>query len=246
MHLSENKAPFVLPDGASADIAILAGDITNSPVAAFDFASKVMAERAKDVIYVAGNHEYYGNDFNVTNDRLRELFAASDRTHFLNGSSIEREGVCFWGATLWTSLNRGHPLDVFRAAREWSDYYWITKGNARLKPQFIVDLNRKQFHALREAVKNARAAGQKMVVVTHMAPSYRSISPRYEGRDDNIYFADHLDEFVETNSDVIKVWIHGHCHTRMDYYIGECRVICNPRGYIGETTGFDPFLTVDI
>ena len=29
----------------------------------------------------------------------------------------------------------------------------------------------------------------------------------------------------------IKHWVHGHTHDPFDYKIGECRVVCNPRGY---------------
>jgi hypothetical protein len=44
----------------------------------------------------------------------------------------------------------------------------------------------------------------------------------------------------------IKYWIHGHTHTHFDYKIGECRVICNPRGYPNENTGFDPNFEMEI
>jgi hypothetical protein len=45
--------------------------------------------------------------------------------------------------------------------------------------------------------------------------------------------------FASYNEDVIldypeiKVWVHGHMHDPFDYTLGETRVICNPRGYIG-------------
>ena len=31
----------------------------------------------------------------------------------------------------------------------------------------------------------------------------------------------------------IKLWTLGHTHEDFDYMIGETRVFCNPRGYIG-------------
>ena len=31
----------------------------------------------------------------------------------------------------------------------------------------------------------------------------------------------------------IRMWTHGHTHHNFDYMIGQCRVVCNPRGYIG-------------
>ena len=34
------------------------------------------------------------------------------------------------------------------------------------------------------------------------------------------------------------LWIHGHTHTFFDYVVSGTRVVCNPRGYPGEPTGF--------
>jgi hypothetical protein len=31
----------------------------------------------------------------------------------------------------------------------------------------------------------------------------------------------------------IKLWTHGHTHHEFEYVIGETKVVCNPRGYIG-------------
>ncbi len=42
------------------------------------------------------------------------------------------------------------------------------------------------------------------------------------------------------------LWIHGHTHTFFDYSVAGTRVLCNPRGTPGETTGFRPELTVEV
>jgi len=39
-----------------------------------------------------------------------------------------------------------------------------------------------------------------------------------------------LDNFILENSQ-IKYWSHGHTHVNLDYMVGDCRVVCNPRGY---------------
>jgi len=45
----------------------------------------------------------------------------------------------------------------------------------------------------------------------------------------------------------IKLWTHGHTHYPFDYQIGECRIVCNPRGYDGyENTGWDPNKVVEL
>jgi Icc-related predicted phosphoesterase len=71
------------------------------------------------------------------------------------------------------------------------------------------------------------------VTVTHHAPSALSIDDRYKGDTlMNGAFHSDLSEFI-LGRPQIKLWTHGHMHNRSDYIIGETRVVCNPRGYIG-------------
>ena len=74
---------------------------------------------------------------------------------------------------------------------------------------------------------------RKFVVVGHHAPSRISTHERY--RHDEIMnggYSSSLDEFIQTRPQ-IRLWTHGHTHYPFDYMIGETRVVCNPRGYIG-------------
>jgi Icc-related predicted phosphoesterase len=71
------------------------------------------------------------------------------------------------------------------------------------------------------------------VTVTHHAPSPLSIDDCY--KEDTLMngaFHSDLSEFI-LDRPQIKLWTHGHMHNRSDYIIGETRVVCNPRGYIG-------------
>lgn len=74
---------------------------------------------------------------------------------------------------------------------------------------------------------------KKIVVVGHHAPSSLSIAPEYAGDTlmNNAYYSD-LSEFILDRPEIV-LWTHGHVHTPFDYVIGETRVVCNPRGYIG-------------
>jgi len=47
------------------------------------------------------------------------------------------------------------------------------------------------------------------------------------------------------------LWLHGHTHAFADHRIGNCRVVCNPRGYARdgrerEATGWNPELVVEV
>ena len=71
-----------------------------------------------------------------------------------------------------------------------------------------------------------------VIVVGHHTPSTKSCHPRYAHDDlmNGGYHSD-LSEFI-LDRPAIKLWTHGHTHDDFDYMVGECRVVCNPRGYI--------------
>ena len=63
------------------------------------------------------------------------------------------------------------------------------------------------------------------------------------------YHSDLTDVMLDNPN--IKLWTHGHTHHPFDYQIGDCRVVCNPRGYHqpsgrSEDTGWDPNLTIEV
>ena len=73
----------------------------------------------------------------------------------------------------------------------------------------------------------------KFVVVGHHAPSKLSIKPKYAN--DHIMnggYSSDLSEFIMDRPQ-IRLWTHGHTHDDFDYTVGETRVVCNPRGYVG-------------
>jgi hypothetical protein len=81
-----------------------------------------------------------------------------------------------------------------------------------------------------------RSAGP-VVVVTHTAPSLRSIAERYQDDLLSAAFASDLETFAAR----ANLWVHGHTHIGCDYVLGDCRVVNNPRGYVdeGESERFD-------
>lgn len=71
------------------------------------------------------------------------------------------------------------------------------------------------------------ATQRKRVVVTHHAPSQRSVPSQYRGDPLMLAYASDLDAVVQ----VADLWIHGHMHDIVDYTVGRCRVGRNLRGY---------------
>jgi len=79
------------------------------------------------------------------------------------------------------------------------------------------------------------------IVVGHHAPSSQSVAEWYKG--DTIMngaFRSDLEEFIMDRPQ-IRYWLHGHMHNNSNYWIGETRVVCNPRGYVGHESIADFF-----
>jgi Icc-related predicted phosphoesterase len=79
------------------------------------------------------------------------------------------------------------------------------------------------------------------IVVGHHAPSSQSVAEWFKG--DTVMngaFRSDLEEFIMDRPQ-IKVWFHGHMHNNSNYWIGETRVVCNPRGYIGHESSANFF-----
>jgi len=71
------------------------------------------------------------------------------------------------------------------------------------------------------------------IVVVHHAPSSQSIAERFKADTlMNGAFRSELDEFIMDRPQ-IRLVCHGHMHNNSNYWIGETRVVCNPRGYAG-------------
>jgi Icc-related predicted phosphoesterase len=78
------------------------------------------------------------------------------------------------------------------------------------------------------------------IVVGHHCPSELSVAEMYKGNLLNAAFRSSLDNFIEQRPQ-IRYWLHGHTHYNFNYWIGETRVVCNPRGYVGHEASADWF-----
>lgn len=244
----------------NADVLILSGDILLSEPLhkqRFDDENKFIDEMIggyarkyrqfleacsdnfKEVIYVAGNHEFYGGKFVRGVQTLRDECAKFDNIHFLECDTVKIEDVLFVGGTLWTDMNKGDPLTLHTCQEAMNDYVRIVNdehGFTKLRAAHTASRHRKTMQYIKK-VLGETAADQKVVVVGHHAPSKLSTKPEYENdfHINGAYSSD-LSEFILDHPQ-IKVWTHGHTHHPFDYMIGSTRILCNPRGYVNYERG---------
>lgn len=231
------------PAAVDSDVVILAGDV-GTGCNGFEWALKTFPDRA--VIYVLGNHEFYGQKLQKLLAELKDM-ARGTNIHLLENEACTLGEVTFLGATLWTDFGLyGNPVvSEVVAQTGMNDYRRIRTlpKYRRLRPSETC-----QFHAQsrkwleHEALK---LKGQKFVVVTHHAPSPDSIPAAFDGDAFNPAFASDLSRFIAESG--VRLWVHGHLHSPSDYRIGGTRVLANPRGYPTESRqGFQPGLVVQV
>lgn len=111
---------------------------------------------------------------------------------------------------------------------------------ARFSPEDAV-VDHKEMLAFLEKAYADMPPWKTMVVVGHHTPSHQSCHPYYkDDREMNGGYHSDLTGFIYERPG-IKLWTHGHTHEVFDYNIGNTRVICNPRGYIGHEATADNF-----
>ena len=235
----------------AADLVILAGDIHNGDVAIRLGRAMFPGQR---VVQVAGNHEFYGGQYQAELPVLRAT-ARECGIDLLENDALIVDGVRFLGATLWTDFElydrpdrprQASPADAMVAMqRRMADFRVIRWADRLLEPEDTVRLHRDSRAWLASRLAEPHAG--PTVVVTHHLPSIASVAPAFITALSNTAFASDLDELF----DGADLWIHGHTHHSFDYRRGRARVVCNPRGYpmrdgSRENPDFDPGLVVEV
>jgi Icc-related predicted phosphoesterase len=241
IHLEFGKFKHTPPE---CDAVILSGDI-HPGVLGVMWALDTFG--TTPVIYVPGNHEFYAKRRLEHHVGKMKTKAEGSNVHVLQNDAVVIDGVRFLGTTLWTDFNLygNAPLATLQAQNKMNDYKQVLKDVG--KP-FSAHLSTVEhmvgLYFLREQLEMEFDGPN--VVVTHHAPSEQSVPAQYANHPLNPAYASRLENFVSAYAPVL--WTHGHIHSSSDYQIGDTRVICNPRGYVGHELNptFDPNLVIEI
>jgi 3',5'-cyclic AMP phosphodiesterase CpdA len=242
LHLE--RAPFVAPE-AEADIVVLAGDIAPG-TAGVDWARRWLGERR--ALYVAGNHEFYGESFAELTDELRARADGSGVEVMENDVSVV-EGVRFLGCSLWSDFEFAGPerrdYSMAICERMVNDYRHI-RGSSSGAPLRAKDTLTRHLGSRAWLAERLREPHDgPTVVITHHAPIVRA-------QPDNSLLAAIGGAFASDLSglmgaDAVGLWIFGHIHRTVDVEVNGTRVISNQRGYPEEpVSGFDPGLVIEL
>lgn len=157
---------------------------------------------------VMGNHDYYGNSFEHADLDVREQTV---------------DGIKIAGATLWTDIK----------SERWEQFKAYMMDFRQIK-----GMNYDRYMKAHRAHTEFLLASDADIWVTHHLPSFRSVHERYLDSDGNDFFATELAPQILAMNKPPKLIVHGHTHERLDYMIGNTRVLCHPRGYPNEQSWY--------
>lgn len=221
----------------NADVLILAGDICSlSPKYISNFYTflEVIRDSYSDIIYVLGNHEYYGTSRQKAKEILDKATKYYFNLHILENKSLVIEDITFYGTTLWfeetveTSLKR-YYLNDYRQIEDFTPDVWCRKAISYIKQ-----------------IPNDKS---KKVLITHHIPHSRFISPKYIGSELNCFYLNEIGEYLNK----FDLVVFGHSHESVNYQFSERTLaMSNPRGYVnfpsieGENNDFNCQLIIDV
>jgi predicted phosphohydrolase len=161
----------------------------------------------KPVIYLSGNHEYYG--FNLIFENHMAVGSPFENVHYLHRKAVTIDDVTFIGCTLWTDYQLyGDQTDaMYYASRCMNDHNYIYyDDNKVFTSENALEEHLKDKKFLINELKKKR---NKVVVVTHHAPSEQSVAEWYKGDRLTPAFASNLENTILTYQP--NLWVHGHC-----------------------------------
>jgi len=217
-------------EAAHADVVILAGDI-HIGIKGLIWAREHFKQ---PIIYVPGNHEYYRSNYQKLNKQLKDK-ATELHINLLMDSSIIIENILFIGATLWTDfkLYNTQYISQLAAQHNMNDYKsirYIQGGKYRkLTPPDTVRMHVGSLQFIKAEL--TEKAHSKSVVITHHAPSEKSIPLGYETSELSPCYSSNLEQDIIDMPHHPILWVHGHTHNNVDYHVGNTRVLSNQRGY---------------
>lgn len=242
LELVESRFPGerLIAPAADADLLVLVGDVANGRRAI-----ELFADWPVPVLFVAGNHEFYGFSWETTRAELRQA-ARGTSVLFLDNDVADLRIFRDWWAPRREKLNRVR----FLGATLWTDYRYdvrmtqrqlMAHAEMRIRDHSVITTREGHFtaaHALSDHKLSrawleqelAKPFNGKTIVLTHHAPHPLSVHPRYQTVDSLATNAAYVSD-LEPLLYKADVWCHGHVHDSFDYHVGACRVVANPRGY---------------
>jgi len=256
LHLSFNNKSLDIQQ-TEFDVVVLTGDIDTYTKGAIWAINNFIN---MPIIYIAGNHEYYGYDIEEVNKELYFLSTQYNNFYFLNNNSVIIDDIKFIGTSLWSNFllyGKDNQKKCIEASEiRLNDYNFIRYKNAYLNPIGVEYFSNSSIEYIRHELEfNSKPRASikdkntyTTVVCTHNGPSKLSLNPFYGFDYLNASFCNDMESFIMQWQP--NYWLHGHTHYNVNYNIGATNVISNQRGYLeydkGLNKSFNPNHIIEV
>ena len=265
LHIDINPWDWSLLEGLPSDVntVVVAGDISNDVWETCHWLVE-LKRRFENVLWVAGNHDFYNLGFHRTRlvqsrewatkwptpktvPEMIEHYARWSQENgivFLHRSCAVIDGVTFIGATGWHDYQAGHPLSTEAQIEAWYDR--LNDTTIMWRDPHKIDHLAPIEAGMKDACYLETAAGEltgPAVVITHHIPHRSCLTHRPH---DIVWhslhgsFANTLLERVR--SDHIRYWVFGHTHSRSMRNVDGIEYVNNSKGYPGECSRWEPIV----
>lgn len=251
-YLLATNQPFWFPEETTEDrntVLLIAGDYycwNRERPATEKAIFKPLNERYHTVVYVPGNHEFYGSDINTCVDKIEYRLKQYENIIVLDNAILDINGVNIIGSTLWGGLEGGDPISMINCKKGIADFHEIYT-NTELKlftPQDMYNL----YLSNREFIEKAlqEHSPERTILLTHHLPMAECIDFKFLRSRINGAFVGDISDLVLKYQP--RYSLFGHTHDSVDLQVGNTRVVCSPRGYYPHeqnsrfSNGFDFYL----
>lgn len=231
------------------DVLCIAGDISGSYKDTFIFLNFLRSYIQKNelktkVIAIAGNHDSYASK---QEHMTRTQIITKLRNDFCKGEVIFCEndfvdigdntlvyGCCLY-TDFWNSFYNERIAEKYINDFRYSYEYDIYEDRIRpVTPEDYIKWYRTSVNKIDNFCTKYK--DKNIILLTHFGVSLKSISPEYTDSCLNSFYTSDL-EWLPYKHENIMFCLQGHTHSKLDYNIDKCRVVCNPCGYIMRDNG---------
>lgn len=252
IHLNINYGFSCQPpkNGLSTGL-IIAGDLTTAKDS--DLFDKFLFEIYKSytwILFILGNHDYWGSSLTKAKDSFDFMTNSYENVYLMTDRKVfYLDDKVLFGDTFWTNMGNHDISAMTMWNKIMSDSVYIDSeisSGALTVEEMIIE-----FYSSKKRLEYVLSEhpDSNFLIVSHMAPSIKSVSRKYLPSIDqtqrqveiyrsmNFYYHSDLEDFIRENPRILY-WLHGHSHTTSSYKIGNTEILCNPKGYHKENPVF--------
>jgi predicted phosphodiesterase len=230
---------------ATAPIAIVAGDVSNTPSLTVKELNKI-SQHYEYVLFVDGNHEHYDNRDErlvrgnrmppATCEYFRNALSGSNVIYLDQGTEPFVMGLtAFVGANGWYDFNWAHvkrDACISTWYAKMNDSYW-----ANVDHEWVYNESVRHAANILKSVQqlNDNPEIDDVVLITHTIPTSHGVYNHPTNSTWNTLNGCYLNSMMAASHiDKVKAHCFGHTHRRQQFSVDSVEMICNPRGYQGE------------